>query len=318
MEDVPFRRVAIVGQGLIGSSITRAIYESGATPEVTVTDASPAVRQRVRELGIGAARVAETAAEAARDADLVVLCVPVGQIGAVAAEIAPVLKPGAVVSDVGSVKVSAVEDMAANLPAGQPVVGAHPLAGTEFSGPDAGMPKLFVDRWCIITPALDCPQDAVLRMRSFWEGLGSEVEMMTPQRHDEVLTLTSHLPHLIAFSIFHTALRDEKDHGDEVIKFSAGGFRDFTRIASSNPTMWRDIFIANRGPVLAALKEFMKDLDACREAIEQGNGEALQEMFSTSRITRRSVIEREHITVRKAREKQKEQPRFLARPYSSD
>ncbi len=310
-------RLAIIGQGLIGSSITRAVHERKLNVETVVTDASPAVRNRVRELGIGQARIADTAAGAVADADLVILCVPVGQIGAVAASIAKALKPGAIVSDVGSVKVSAVNDMVAALVHGQPVVGAHPLAGTEFSGPDAGLPRLFVDRWCILTPHENCPADAIEAVRDFWVKIGSDVELMTPLRHDEVLSITSHLPHLIAYSIFHTALRDEQKNSDEVIKFSAGGFRDFTRIASSNPSMWRDIFIANREPVLRALDEFAKDIAGARDAIEKGDGDMLLDLFSTSRLTRRSLIEREHISVRKAKDKQPEK-RFLARPYASD
>ncbi len=310
-------RLAIIGQGLIGSSITRAVHERKLNVETVVTDASGGVRDRVRELGLGAARIANSAAEAVSGADLVIVCVPVGQIGAVCASIAEALKPSAIVSDVGSVKVSAVNDMVQALRPGQPVVGAHPLAGTEFSGPDAGLPKLFVDRWCILTPHENCPVEAVEAVRDFWVQIGSDVELMTPLRHDEVLSLTSHLPHLIAYSIFHTALRDEQRNKDEVIKFSAGGFRDFTRIASSNPSMWRDIFIANREPVLRALDEFAKDIARTRTAIEQGDGDMLLDLFSTSRLTRRSLIEREHISVRKAKENQPEK-RFLARPYASD
>lgn len=317
MSATPIHRLAIIGQGLIGSSITRAVHERNMPVEVVVTDASASVRERVRELGLGRAKVVDSAAAAVAGADLVVLCVPVGQIFGVAQSIAGSLKAGAIVSDVGSVKVSAVGGMVRALKRGQPVVGAHPLAGTEFSGPDAGLPRLFVDRWCILAPAENCPPDAVAAVSLFWQQLGSEVELMTPLRHDEVLSLTSHLPHLIAYSIFHTALRDEQQNNDEVIKFSAGGFRDFTRIASSNPSMWRDIFIANREPVLRALAEFTKDIEQCRKAIEDGDGEMLLDLFSTSRLTRRSLIEREHISVRKARESQPE-TRYLSRPYASD
>jgi cyclohexadieny/prephenate dehydrogenase len=310
-------RLGIIGQGLIGSSITRAVHERQLPVSIKVTDASDAVRRRVRELGIGQAKVVETPQEAASNVDLVVICVPVGQIGAVARAIAGALDRNTIVSDVGSVKVSVVSEMVAAFAPGQPVVGAHPLAGTEFSGPDAGLPKLFVDRWCIITPHESCPGAAVAAVRDFWVALGSEVETMTPVRHDEVLSLTSHLPHLIAYSIFHTALRDEQEHNDEVIKFSAGGFRDFTRIASSSPAMWRDIFLANRGPVLKSLEEFGRDIERARKAISQGDGDALLDIFSTSRLARRSIIEREHISVRKPKEMPGDELR-LARPYASD
>ncbi len=311
------RKLAIIGQGLIGSSITRAVYERQAAGEVSVTDASDKVRARVVELGLVQAKVVSTAGEAVRDADLVIICVPVGQIAAVSRQIAPNLKSGAIVSDVGSVKASVVADMSANLPDGVHVVGAHPLAGTEFSGPDAGLPKLFVNRWCILTPAPDCDPVALEVIRRFWEALGSQAEIMTPLRHDEVLSMTSHLPHLIAFSIFHTALRDEERTGSEVIKFSAGSFRDFTRIASSNPVMWRDIFLTNREPILNALRELLSDVEACASAIEAGDGATLEAMFSTSRTTRRRVIEKEHISL-KPEKPSEQQPRFLARPYASD
>jgi len=310
-------KLAIIGQGLIGSSITRAVYERRLVAQVCVTDASEKVRKRVLELGLGHAKVVETAQEAVHDADLVIICVPVGQIANVAKDIIPFLKDGAIISDVGSVKVAVVEDIRANLPEGVHLVPAHPLAGTEFSGPDAGMPRLFVKRWCILTPEGDCDDAAIERVKAFWEGLGSTVEVMSPERHDYVLAFTSHLPQLVAFSIFQTAIRYEEKSEAEVMKFSAGGFRDFTRIASSNPTMWRDIFLKNREPVLSVLKMFVDDLEGLAEAIETGDGDTLLKLFSSSRITRRKVIEKEHISVQPDDdEKQIDYP--LVRPYASD
>ncbi len=312
-----FDRLAIIGQGLIGSSITRAVHLRKAAREVVVTDASPKVRQRVVELGIGAARVAASAAEAADNADLVILCVPVSQMGAAANEIADAMKPGAILSDVGSVKAAVIADIAPHLRPGIWLVPAHPLAGTEFSGPDAGLPKLFVNRWCILTPPEGVPPSAITAVRKFWEALGSQVEIMTPLRHDEVLAITSHLPQLIAFSIFHTGLRQEEATQSEVIKFSAGGFRDFTRIAGSNPTLWRDIFLANKGPILKVLRQFVVDVEACATAIESGDGATLEKLFSTSRSTRRKVIDTEHISLQPAKDDSQAED-FLIRPYASD
>lgn len=310
-------KLAIVGQGLIGSSITRAVFAAKAARRIAVTDVSPKVRRRVVELGIGEARVVDTPAEAAADADLVVICVPVGRIAAVARDIAGVLKTGAIVSDVGSVKAEVAAGMRAVLPAGVHLVPAHPLAGTEFSGPDAGQANLFSNRWCILTPPEGTPETAVATTRAFWEALGAQVEAMSPQLHDRVLSVTSHLPHLIAFSIFHTALRMEEELGSEVIKFSAGGFRDFTRIASSNPTMWRDIFLANKGPILEVLARFRADIETCARAIETGDGATLESLFSTSRLTRRKVIEKEHISLQPAKDEAKGGARLIS-PYASD
>jgi cyclohexadieny/prephenate dehydrogenase len=310
-------RLAIIGQGLIGSSITRAVHARKAAREVVVTDTSEKVRQRVVELGIGAARVAATSAEAAQGADLVILCVPVSQMAAAAAEIAAAMKPGAILSDVGSVKAAVVADILPHLPSGVSLVPAHPLAGTEFSGPDAGLPKLFVNRWCILTPPQGTDATAIARVRQFWEALGSQVAVMLPQQHDEVLAITSHLPQLIAFAIFHTGLRQEEATRSEVIKFSAGGFRDFTRIAGSNPTLWRDIFLANKGPVLRVLRQFITDVEACATAIEQGDGATLEKLFTTSRSTRRKVIDTEHISLKPDID-ESAAPDRLIRPYASN
>lgn len=312
---VVVRNLAILGQGLIGSSITRAAGERGLAATITVTDASDKVRRRVIELGIGGARVADSNIAAVRDADLVIACVPVGQMGMLAGEIANHLKPGAILSDVGSVKEEVVRAVAPALPAGVAFVPAHPLAGTEHSGPDHGLSDMFVNRWCILTPPEGTPTAAVETVRRFWEGLGARPETMTPSQHDHVLAITSHIPHLIAFSIFHTALRFEEQTNSEVMKFSAGGFRDFTRIASSNPTMWRDIFLANKDAVLAILRQFNQDVADIADAIEKEDGEKLLQYFSKSRITRRKVIEKEHISVVASRE-QRVAP--LIRPYGSD
>lgn len=308
-------RLAIVGQGLIGSSITRAAVANRAAREVVVTDASPKVRRTVSELGL--AKVVETGAEAVRDADLVVACVPVGQYGALAAEIGPHLKAGAIITDVGSVKGAVVRDMLPHLPKSAHLVPAHPLAGTEHSGPEAGLADLFENRWCIVTPLDSASEGAVETVRAFWKALGSEVEVMSVRHHDEALAITSHLPHLIAFAIFHTGLKHEEATQAEVMKYSAGGFRDFTRIASSNPTMWRDIFLNNKEAVLGVLKQFNEDLSALAKAIEENDGPKLVDALSKSRLTRRKVIEKEHISVT-APKREHEDAFPIVRPYGDD
>lgn len=310
-------RLAIVGQGLIGSSITRAVSANRIARELVVTDAAPKVRKTVAELGLGIAKVVDTSAEAVRDADLVVACVPVGQYGALAKEIGPHLKPGAIITDVGSVKGAVVRDMLPHLPKGVHLVPAHPLAGTEHSGPEAGLADLFENRWCIVTPLDKADPAAVETVRRFWKALGSEVEVMPVRHHDEALAITSHLPHLIAFAIFHTGLKHEEVSQSEVMKYSAGGFRDFTRIASSNPTMWRDIFLNNKEAVLAVLKQFNADLAALAKAIEDNDGPKLIDALSKSRLTRRKVIEKEHISVT-AQRREQEDAFPIVRPYGDD
>ncbi|MCW5681843.1 MAG: prephenate/arogenate dehydrogenase family protein [Xanthobacteraceae bacterium] len=310
------QRLAILGQGLIGSSITRAASAGGIAREIVVTDAVPKVRKVVAELGLGLAKVVDTSAEAVAGADLVVACVPVGQYGALAKEIGPHLKPGAIVSDVGSVKGAVVRDMLPYLPKGVHLVPAHPLAGTEHSGPEAGLADLFENRWCIVTPLEGADAAAVETVRAFWKALGSEVETMDVAQHDRVLAITSHLPHLIAFAIFHTGLRHEEMSESEVMKFSASGFRDFTRIASSNPVMWRDIFLNNKEAVLDVLRQFNADLSNLAKAIEQGDAQKLVDDLSTSRLTRRKVIEKEHISVT-APKREHDMP-SLVRPYGDD
>jgi cyclohexadieny/prephenate dehydrogenase len=284
-----FQRVAIIGLGLIGSSIARGTMALGLASELVATDGSADVRKRARELGL-AHRIAETNAEAAQDADLVIACVPVGACGPVARDIAAHLKAGAIVSDVGSVKSAVLKDMSAHLPGAVDFVPAHPVAGTEHSGPDAGFAELFVNRWCILTPAQTASPAGVDRLRAFWQGLGANVEVMTAEHHDLVLAITSHLPHLIAYTIVGTADELEGVTESEVLKFSAGGFRDFTRIAASDPTMWRDVFLNNKDAVLEMLGEFQEDLSKLTRAIRRGDGDALFEHFTRTRAIRRGIL----------------------------
>jgi cyclohexadieny/prephenate dehydrogenase len=286
---LPFARVAIIGMGLIGSSLARAVREAMPTVRLSVSDASAEVRARVAELGI-ADDVADGAGAAVVDADLVILCVPVGAMAAVAAEIAPELAPDTVVSDVGSVKESVARVLGAALP-GVHVIPAHPVAGTEKSGPDAGFASLFKGRWCIITPPPRADATMVERLSEFWRRLGSRVELMDAPHHDRVLAVTSHLPHLIAYSIVGTASDLEEVTKGEVIKYSAGGFRDFTRIAASDPVMWRDVFLNNREAVLELLGRFTEDLVALQRAIRWGDGDTLESLFTRTRAIRRQVID---------------------------
>ena len=285
-----FERVALIGFGLIGGSIARAAKLQGLASEIVITARSEKTRARVKELGI-VDRVVETNIEAVADADLVILCIPVGACGPVAQEIAAHLTPGTVVSDVGSVKAAVVRDMAPHLPKSAHFVPAHPVAGTEHSGPDSGFAELFINRWCILTPPEGTDPDAVQRLRAFWAGLGARVETMTPEHHDLVLAITSHLPHLIAYTIVGTAEELAQVTESEVIKFSAGGFRDFTRIAASDPTMWRDVFLANKEAVLEMLGTFNEDLSKLTRAIRRGDGEALFEHFARTRAIRRGIVE---------------------------
>lgn len=285
-----FDKIALIGFGLIGGSIARAARAKGLAGEIVTTARSAKTRDRVRELGI-VDRVVETNIEAVRGADLVILCIPVGACGAVAAEIGSHLKAGAIVSDVGSVKGAVVRDMAPHLPAGVHFVPAHPVAGTEHSGPDSGFPELFINRWCILTPPPDVDAGAVERLGAFWSGLGAKVETMTPDHHDLVLAITSHLPHLIAYTIVGTADELGEVTESEVMKFSAGGFRDFTRIAASDPTMWRDVFLANKDAVLEMLGAFNEDLSRLTRAMRRGDGDALFEHFTRTRAIRRGIVE---------------------------
>ena len=284
-----FERVAIIGLGLIGGSIGLAVAEHLPGVVTTGFDIDPAVRRRAAERGL-TATVCDTAAEAVADADLVILCVPVGAMGEVARQIAPALSSSALVSDVGSSKRTITRALGEALP-GQPIVPAHPVAGTEHSGPDAGFAALFHHRWCILTPPADADPALVTELAAFWRALGATVEIMDAEHHDRVLAVTSHIPHLIAYTIVGTASDLEEVTRSEVIKYSAGGFRDFTRIAASDPTMWRDVFLNNRDAVLEMLDSFLTDLAHMREAIKAGDGETMFDLFARTRAIRRGIIE---------------------------
>jgi len=285
---MPFRQVAIIGLGLLGGSIGLAVQEYLPGVQTSGYDLDPATRARARERGL-VGTVSDSAAEAVAGADLVVFCVPVGAMGAAAAEVAGALAPGALVSDVGSSKLSVVRALTEALP-GAAIIPAHPVAGTENSGADAGFAALFRQRWCIITPPAEASLIQLTALSQFWEALGANVEVMSPEHHDLVLAVTSHLPHLIAYTIVGTAsdLEDVTQH--EVIKYSAGGFRDFTRIAASDPTMWRDVFLSNREAVLEMLQRFTEDLTELQKAIRKGDGEMLFDHFTRTRAIRRSII----------------------------
>lgn len=284
-----FGRVALIGLGLIGSSIARAARHLHLAGTIVAVDRSEETLARVRELGLADEVTADVAA-GVRDADLVILCVPVGASGAVAEAMRPSLKPGSIVSDVGSVKKSVLAQVEPHLPEGVHFVPAHPVAGTEHSGPDAGFSTLFHNRWCILTPPDGADEAAVERMREFWAALGSNVEIMSAQHHDLVLAITSHVPHLIAYNIVGTAADLETVTQSEVIKFSAGGFRDFTRIAASDPTMWRDIFLHNKEAVLEMLGRLNEDIAYLARAIRWGEGDKLFELFTRTRAIRRGII----------------------------
>jgi cyclohexadieny/prephenate dehydrogenase len=286
---LPFARVSIIGLGLIGSSIARAVREAMPTVTLTGHDADAQVRETARALNL-CDDIADTAGAAVTDADLVILCVPLGAMAGVAAGIAAEVPPEAVISDVGSSKAAVATILSDAFP-NHAIVPAHPVAGTERSGPEAGFASLFHKRWCILTPAEDAPESAVQQVTAFWERLGAQVEIMDAAHHDLVLAVTSHVPHLIAYSIVGTASDLESVTRGEVIKYSAGGFRDFTRIAASDPTMWRDVFLTNKDAVLEVLQRFSEDLTALQRAIRWGDGEALFDLFTRTRAIRRSIIE---------------------------
>ena len=288
-----YERLAIVGCGLIGSSVARAARARGVVGSITVYDTSAAVRERVVALGLADAVCADPC-EAVQDADLVIFATPPLAIGPAAAAVAAHLKPGATVTDVGSVKGAVDDAFALVMPTDVFVIPGHPIAGTEKSGPDAGFATLFDGRWAILTPRTrgDAPYQAALdRLTRFWEALGSKVELMDERHHDLVLAVTSHLPHLIAYNIVGTADDLQEVTRGEVIKFSAGGFRDFTRIAASDPIMWRDVFLANKDAVLEVLGRFNEDLQALSRAIRWGDGDKLEEFFTRTRSIRKGVID---------------------------
>jgi cyclohexadieny/prephenate dehydrogenase len=287
-----YERMAVIGCGLIGSSVVRAAREKGCVGEIIVSDASPAVLERVQALGL-ADKVTADPAEAVAGADLVVFATPVMAVAGAMKAAARAISPGATVTDVGSVKGAVADALTAAAPDGVFVIPGHPIAGTEHSGPDAGLAELFEGRWVILTPreaADPAYAVAVTKLSAFWEGLGAHVELMDERHHDLVLAVTSHLPHLIAYNIVGTAADLEEVTQAEVMKFSAGGFRDFTRIAASDPTMWRDIFLANKDAVLEILGRFTEDLQALSRAIRWGEGDKLHELFTRTREIRRGVI----------------------------
>ena len=285
-----FTKVALLGVGLIGASMAHAIRRGSLAAHIAGHTRSPVTRKRASEIGF-CHSMHEDPLEAVRDADLVVLCTPVGVFGDVARTIAPALKPGAILTDVGSVKTAVVRDVGPHVPDGVHFIPGHPIAGTEHSGPDAGFAELFDGRWCVLTPLPGADEAAVERLKTFWKGCGSRVEVMDPKHHDLVLAITSHVPHLIAYNIVGTASDLEQVTQSEVIKFSAGGFRDFTRIAASDPTMWRDVFLNNREAVLEILGRFSEDLSRLQRAIRWGEGDKLEAWFRRTRVIRRGIID---------------------------
>ncbi|MDR3500299.1 MAG: prephenate/arogenate dehydrogenase family protein [Parvibaculum sp.] len=290
MSDPHFKRIAIIGLGLIGGSLGHAIKRGKLAERVVGHAHSEATRKRALEIGF-VDEVVPSAAEAAKDADLVVVCVPVGAVGAVAAEIEGSLKRGAIVTDAGSVKNAVVRDMGPHIPDGVHFIPGHPIAGTEQSGPDSGFAELFDGRWCILTPIPGADREAVAKLAAFWEACGSRVDYMEPKHHDLVLAIVSHLPHLIAYNIVGTADDLETVTQSEVIKYSASGFRDFTRLASSDPTMWRDICLNNKDAILEMLGRFSEDLSALQRMIRWGDGDGLFQLFTRTRSVRRMIIE---------------------------
>ncbi|CRL11686.1 Arogenate dehydrogenase [Phaeobacter italicus] len=285
-----YDRIALIGLGLIASSMAHAIRRGNLAGEITGYARSEATRETARRINL-CDRICDTAADAVEDADLVVLCVPVGAMGPVMEEIAPKLKPGATVSDVGSVKRHVIEAVQPHIPQGVHFVPAHPLAGTEHSGPEAGFAELYDNRWCLLVPVEGTDSDAVERLRTLWEGMGANVDEMDADHHDLVLAVTSHAPHLIAYTMVGVADDLRRVTDSEVIKYSAAGFRDFTRIAASDPTMWRDVFLTNKDATLEILGRFTEELFALQRAIRTGDGEHLHDYFTRTRAIRRGIIE---------------------------
>ncbi|ACS58115.1 MULTISPECIES: prephenate/arogenate dehydrogenase family protein [Rhizobium] len=287
---VQFDRIALIGIGLIGSSLAYDIRRLGLAREIVVATRSPDTLKRAEELGLGD-RYTTSSQDAVKDADLVIVSVPVGASESVAKEISASLKPGAIVTDVGSTKASVIAQMLPHMPDNVHFIPGHPLAGTEKSGPDAGFPGLFEGRWCIFTPVADTDETALKRLRSFWEALGSKVDEMDAEHHDKVLAIVSHLPHIIAYNIVGTADDLETVTESEVIKYSASGFRDFTRLAASDPTMWRDVCLHNRDAILEMLARFSEDLAYLQRAIRWGEGDKIFELFTRTRAIRRSIVQ---------------------------
>lgn len=290
MSNPQFEKIALVGIGLIGSSLARVIRAKGLASHVAIASRSPETLEAARALDLGDSYFLSNA-EAVRDADLVIVSVPVGASEAVARDIGPHLKPGAIVTDAGSTKASVVKQMQPHLRADVHFVPGHPIAGTEQSGPEAGFAELFEGRWCILTPSTGTDTDAIARVGRFWEACGSKVDQMDPDHHDLVLAIVSHLPHIIAYNIVGTADDLETVTKSEVIKYSASGFRDFTRLAASDPVMWRDVCLHNKDAILEMLARFSEDLSSLQRAIRWGDGEKLFEIFTRTRGIRRSIIE---------------------------
>lgn len=284
-----FRKLALVGIGLIGSSIALAARRQGLVDVISIATRRQETLDEARDLNLGDIYTLD-AAEAVRGADLVILCAPVGAYDALARIIGPALEPGAILSDVGSVKEHVVKVVGPHVPAGVHFIPGHPIAGTEHSGPSAGFPELFAGRWCVLTPGPEVPTEKTEKLTSFWEAMGSQVETMDAAHHDMVLAITSHIPHLVAYNIVGTVADLEAATQSEVIKFSASGFRDFTRIAASDPVMWRDVFLTNRDAVLEMLGRFSEDLSVLQRAVRTGDGDALETMFTRTRAIRRSII----------------------------
>lgn len=285
-----FERIALIGIGLIGSSISHAVRRKGLAQTIVGSARTKETIETALELRLIDGGCMK-AADAVKGADLVILSVPVGACGPLAELIAPNLRQGAILTDVGSVKTAVVRDVAPHVPKGVHFIPAHPIAGTEQSGPEAGFAELFDGRWTILTPEPETDKAAVEKLKSFWAALGSKVEIMDAEHHDLVLAITSHLPHLIAYNIVNTAEHLERVTNTEVIKFSAGGFRDFTRIAASDPTMWRDVFLNNKEAVLEMLGRFSEDLTELQRAIRFGDGEKLFRLFTDARFIRRGIIQ---------------------------
>lgn len=285
-----YDRVALIGLGLIASSMFWAMKRRGLVGEVTGFARSAETREKAREIGL-CDRVCDSVAEAVKDADLVILCIPVGVMGAVAAQIAPALKAGATVSDVGSVKADVIAQVGPHLPDNVHFVPAHPVAGTEHSGPESGFAELFDNRWTLIVPPEGTDRTAVANLRKLWEGMGAFVDEMDAEHHDLVLAVTSHAPHLIAYTMVGVADDLRRVTDSEVIKYSAAGFRDFTRIAASDPTMWRDVFLSNKDATLEILGRFTEELFALQKAIRDADGDYLHSYFTRTRAIRRDIIE---------------------------
>ena len=285
-----YDRVALIGLGLIASSMFWAIKRAGLAGEVTGYARSQETRDTARRIGL-CDRVCDSAREAAEGADLVVLCVPVGAMGQVAADLAPALKPGATVSDVGSVKRAVIDAVAPHIPSGVHFIPAHPLAGTEHSGPESGFESLFDNRWCLLVPDNGADEQAIVALQQLWQGMGANVDRMDPAHHDLVLAVTSHAPHLIAYTMVGVADDLSRVTDSEVINYSAAGFRDFTRIAASDPTMWRDVFLSNKDATLEILGRFTEELFALQRAIRREDGAHLHDYFTRTRQIRRGIIE---------------------------